>query len=309
MHPAGIRFVSSMLSAPSWDLLCCLTVLKQVGPVGVGLRVVHDSVMMSAPGTGCKPNRVSVLRCGTAGTQVHAHAPLWRAVHLGRGRPACSPPPPLLNAALAVLPHMFYHPLVPAGSGQAVLLAIRRRLCHPRRYRRHPPAASQPGRHAGRAEVRCGRCRGCCCAVPAAGDTAAAAPGGHAGRTHNVVSTPTRCRELAHMYAPLSLVAMPELKECLGSLKAHPVRCRCCLLTRACTAEACLRTAASYVARRLQQVAAARGAAVSHLPARSPQPIPILAPCSTRRWLAWRGRCWSSGCAWRLPRYVCPGRV
>ncbi len=26
------------------------------------------------------------------------------------------------------------------------------------------------------------------------------------------------------MYAPLSLVAMPELKECLGRLKAHAVR-------------------------------------------------------------------------------------
>ena len=35
------------------------------------------------------------------------------------------------------------------------------------------------------------------------------------------------CRELAHMYAPLSLVAMPDLKECLGKLKGHQVRsCR-----------------------------------------------------------------------------------
>lgn len=35
---------------------------------------------------------------------------------------------------------------------------------------------------------------------------------------------PCVCRELGHMYAPLSLVAMPELKECLGRLKAHAVR-------------------------------------------------------------------------------------
>ena len=32
------------------------------------------------------------------------------------------------------------------------------------------------------------------------------------------------CRELAHMYSPLSLVAMPDLKECLGKLKGHQVR-------------------------------------------------------------------------------------
>lgn len=61
------------------------------------------------------------------------------------------------------------HPLVSAGSGQAVLPAVRRRLRHPRRYRRRPSAASQPGRHAGSAEVRCGcccgRCCGCCCAA------------------------------------------------------------------------------------------------------------------------------------------------
>ena len=38
---------------------------------------------------------------------------------------------------------------------------------------------------------------------------------------------PSLCRELAHMYAPLSMVAMPDLKECLGRLKEHQVGRAC----------------------------------------------------------------------------------
>jgi hypothetical protein len=43
------------------------------------------------------------------------------------------------------------------------------------------------------------------------------------------------CRELGHMYVPLSLVALPELKECLAQLQTHEVcggvwLCTFCLL-------------------------------------------------------------------------------
>lgn len=37
----------------------------------------------------------------------------------------------------------------------------------------------------------------------------------------NLVDALAALRELAHMYTPLSLVSMPELKECLGKLQAH----------------------------------------------------------------------------------------
>ncbi|KAI7838316.1 hypothetical protein COHA_007885 [Chlorella ohadii] len=54
---------------------------------------------------------------------------------------------------------------------------------------------------------------------------AASATRGGSGGSHqqqaNLVDTLAALRELGHMYAPLSLVAMPELKECLGRLKAH----------------------------------------------------------------------------------------
>ncbi|PRW45230.1 50S ribosomal L23 isoform B [Chlorella sorokiniana] len=55
---------------------------------------------------------------------------------------------------------------------------------------------------------------------------AASATRGSSGGSHqqqvNLVDTLAALRELGHMYAPLSLVAMPELKECLGRLKSHP---------------------------------------------------------------------------------------
>ncbi|KAL4448467.1 hypothetical protein ABPG75_005686 [Micractinium tetrahymenae] len=56
---------------------------------------------------------------------------------------------------------------------------------------------------------------------PPPGSGRAAAAGGSHQQQQNLVDTLGALRELAHMYAPLSLVAMPELKECLGRLKEH----------------------------------------------------------------------------------------
>lgn len=55
---------------------------------------------------------------------------------------------------------------------------------------------------------------------PRTGRGAASGSGTHQQQL-NLVDTLAALRELAHMYAPLSLVAMPDLKECLGKLKGH----------------------------------------------------------------------------------------
>ncbi|PSC70457.1 50S ribosomal L23 [Micractinium conductrix] len=56
---------------------------------------------------------------------------------------------------------------------------------------------------------------------PAPGTGRGAASAGSHQQQQNLVDTLAALRELSHLYAPLSLVAMPELRDCLATLQQH----------------------------------------------------------------------------------------